>query len=105
MTDFFTALEAELHAATVRRPRRPLRAGQALAAVAAIALLAVALGVVLTISGGGDGRGRLAGGKQPDPVGTILPKSETHYETRGLVVATGRAPVNGPWQIEVSRTK
>jgi hypothetical protein len=105
MTDFFTALEAELHAATVRRPRRPIRAGQALGALAVVALLAVAVGLVLAISGGGEGRGDVAGGKQPDPVGTVLPKSETYYETSALVVAIGRAPVSGPWQIEVSRTK
>src|SRR3954452_12355404 len=103
MTDFFTALEAELHAATVRRPRRPIGAGQALGALAAIALLGVAVGLVMTITGGGDGRAHVASGKRPDPVGTVLPKSETHYETRALVVAIGRAPVSGPWQIEVSR--
>jgi hypothetical protein len=106
VTDFFTALEAELQAAAVRRPRRPVRVAPAVGALAASALVAAAVLVVAAVSGGGDDRsGHPAGAPRPDPVGTVLPRSETHLETHALVLATGSAPVLGPWQIEVSRTK
>jgi hypothetical protein len=106
MTDFFSALELELHAAAGRRPRRMVTVGQALGAVAAAALLATAVLLVVAVSGGGDGdTARVSGAPTPDPVGTVIPESQTHYETRALVVANGTAPVSGPWQIEVSRTK
>src|SRR5215208_5459832 len=106
MTDFFSALELELHAAGARRPRRRVSVGQALGALAAAALLAMAVLLVVAVSRGGDGdRARVASGRTPDPVGTVIPKSETHMESRALVVANGTAPVSGPWQIEVSRTK
>lgn len=108
MTDFFTALERELHCATERRPRYPIGIGQVLGAVAGTALVAAAVAVVVAVSGGGSGGGdsaQVTGARTPDPVGTVIPRSRTHYETRALVVANGTAPVNGPWQIEVSRTK
>jgi hypothetical protein len=106
MTDFFSALELELHAAGARSPRRRVSVGQALGALAAAALLAMAVLLVVAVSGGGDGeRARVASGRTPDPVGTVIPKSETEMESRALVVANGTAPVSGPWQIEVSRTK
>jgi hypothetical protein len=107
MSDFFGALERELHAAAERSPRRPVSVGQVLGAVAATALVAIAVALVVAVSTGGDGGGdsaQVTGGRAPDPVGTTIPKSETDYETRALVVANGRAPVSGPWQIEVSRT-
>ncbi len=106
MSDFFGALELELHAAAERRPRRPVSVGQVLGALAGTALVAMAVAVVVAVSGGGDGgdSGQVTGGRAPDPVGTVIPKSETDYETRALVVANGTAPVHGPWQIEVSRT-
>lgn len=108
MTDFFSALELELHGATERSPRRAVGFGQAVGALAAVVLVAVAGMLAFTVSGGGeDGgeEGHLAGARQPDPVGTVIPKSNTFYETSALVVANGVAPVSGPWQIEVSRTK
>jgi hypothetical protein len=106
MTDFFTALEAELQAAAVRRPRRRIGVGQPLGALAATALVAAAVLVVVAVSGGGDDQsGRPAGSSGPDPVGTVIPRSETQLESRALVLANGTAPVLGPWQIEVSRTK
>ena len=106
MTDFFGALELELRAASEREPRRPIGIGQVIGMTAATALVVVALAVALTVSGGGeDGSGRIMGAPKPDPVGTIIPKSETNYESRALVVANGRAPVTGPWQLEVSRTR
>jgi hypothetical protein len=105
MSDFFGALELELHAAANRRPRRQVGIGQALGALAAVGLLVAAVLVVTGVSLGGEERGQLAGGRQPDPVGTVIPKGKAHLETRALVVANGVAPVSGPWQIEVSRTK
>jgi hypothetical protein len=106
MTDFFSALELELHAAATRRPRRTVTVGQALGALAAAALLAVAVLVGVAVSGGGhrDTARITGGGPTPDPVGTHIPKDETLYGHGALVVANGTAPVNGPWQIEVSRT-
>lgn len=106
MTDFFSALEVELQLAVDRRLRRPIRLGTLLGALGVVALMGIAVLLVAVVAGGGDGdRGVLTGGHTPDPVGTVIPKSKSHYETRALVVATGTAPVTGPWQIEVSRTK
>src|SRR4051794_23497685 len=105
MTEFFTALETELHAATLRRPRRAVGARHVLGTLTVTVVLGVAVGLVAAIGGGGAGRGDETSGARPDPVGTQLPNSETHYSTPGLVVANGRAPVSGPWQIEVSVTK
>jgi hypothetical protein len=108
MSDFFGALELELRAAAERRPRRPVGVGQALGAVAVLVLLATAVGVAMTVAGGGDNQpAHLAGARQPDPVGTVIPKGEGKppRQARTLVVASGVAPVSGPWQIEVNRTK
>lgn len=103
MTDFFSALELELHAAAGRRPRRMVTVGQALGAVAAAALLATAVLLVVAVSGGGD-TAHVTGATNPDPIGTHIPRDKTLYGNGALVVANGTAPVNGPWQIEVSRT-
>lgn len=106
MTDFFSALELELQLAADRRPRRAIGVGTLIGALAVVALVGIAVLLVATVAGGGDGdRGRVTGARTPDPVGTIIPKSESQYETRALVVAAGTAPVTGPWQIEVSRTR
>jgi hypothetical protein len=106
MSDFFGALELELHAAAERRPRRVVSLGAVMGAVAAAALVAAAVLLVVAVSGGGGDSARVTGGTEvkPDPVGTVIPKSRRHYESRGLVVANGTAPVSGPWQMEVSRT-
>jgi hypothetical protein len=108
MTDFFGALELELQAAARRRPRRAVRAGPALEAVAVAALLAVAVVVAAAVSTGGDGGSTpAAGARKPDPVGTVIPKGKGKppLPARALVVANGVAPITGPWQMEVSRTK
>jgi hypothetical protein len=110
MTDFFSALELELHGAAERRPRRPVGLGQALGALAALILLASAGLVALAVlrGGGDDGdTAQLAGAREPDPVGTVIPKGEGKpaMGRQRIVVANGVAPVNGPWQIEVNRTK
>ena len=106
MSDFFGALELELRHAAERRPRRPVGVGQAIGIAGAVALLAVALALTMTVRGGGDdGSGRVTGSPLPHPVGTVIPKANTPYESDALVVANGRAPYTGPWQLEVSRTK
>jgi hypothetical protein len=106
MTDFFSALELELRAASTRRPRRRISAGPALGAVAAVALLAAAVLIVAATAGGGDDPARRVGNDgRPDPVGTVIPKSKAHTESDALVVANGTARGIGPWQMEVSRTK
>ena len=107
MSDFFGALELELHAAAQRRPRRPVTVGQVLGGLAAAALLAAAVGVVVAVSSGGGGESaHFASGAKLDPVGTVIPKGEgTPPRTnRSLVVATGRTPGIGAWQMEVSRS-
>jgi hypothetical protein len=104
MTDFFSALELELQVAADRRPRRPIGVGTLLGALAVVALVGTAVLLVAAVGRGGDAA-HVAGDRTPDPVGTVLPRGETHYETRALVVANGEAPVLGAWQIEVSRTK
>ncbi len=105
MTDFFTALGLELHAAARRSPRRMVTLGQAPGTLAAAALLAAAVAVVVAVSGGGDrDSARVTGAPTPDPVGTHIRKEQTLYGAGALVVANGAAPMTGPWQIEVSRT-
>jgi hypothetical protein len=106
VSDFFGALELELRHAAERRPRRPVGVGQVIGIVAAAALVAVAFALTMTVrGGGGDESGQVTGSPRPDPVGTVIPEESTPYESDALVVANGRAPVTGPWQIEVSRTK
>jgi hypothetical protein len=110
VTDFFSALELELHAAAGRRPRRPVGLGQALGALAVVALLAGAVAVAFGVGGGGAGegnRGEAAAAPEPAPVGTVIPRGEGKPPRgrRTIVVASGVAPVTGPWQMEVNRTK
>ena len=111
MTDFFTALGAELQAASERRPRRPIGVGQALGALAVVVLLGTAVMVAAGVGAGGrdsvDGdRGEFAAAPKPDPVGTVIPRGEGKPPRgrRTIVVASGVAPVTGPWQMEVNRT-
>jgi hypothetical protein len=103
MTDFFDRLEADLRTAALRRPRPNLVALPTLAAILVVALAAGATALVL---GGGDGR--IAGQDvRPglSPVGTVIPKGAGNppRERASMVVATGKTPVGGPWQLEVSR--
>jgi hypothetical protein len=111
VTDFFSALELELTAASERRPRRPMGLGQVAGALAVVALLATAMAVALGVGGGGSAggeqSGEIAAAPKPDPVGTVIPRGEGNPPRgrRTIVVAKGVAPINGPWQIEVSRTK
>jgi hypothetical protein len=101
-------LEVQLRdAAAHRRERARRRAIGSLATAAGAAVL-----VSLLLLGGGDGR--RAGDRQgaqerrPEgvlPVGTVIPKGEgtPPRESDSTVVATGRAPFAGAWQLEVSR--
>lgn len=101
MTDFFGALELELHAASKRRPRRPLRLGAGVGALAATALVAAAVFIVVSVSGGGDSA-QITGGPKLDPVGTVIPEGEGNppRSRRSVVVATGTQRLAGPWQLE-----
>jgi hypothetical protein len=104
MTDFFDQLEADLRVAALRRPRPNL---VALPAVAAALVVALALGATALVLGGRDD-GRVAGQSVPpglSPVGTVIPKGsgKPPRERASMVVAIGKTPVGGPWQLEVSR--
>jgi hypothetical protein len=104
MSDFFGALELELHAAATRRPRRQVTVGQALGGLAAAALLLAAVAVVAAVSGGGGGHtAQVTGATKLDPVGTVIPKGEGYppRTKRSVVVATGATRFAGPWQLEI----
>jgi hypothetical protein len=105
MNDFFGALELELRSARDRKPRRHVSAGTLVGTLAAALALAAALLVTFALRSGGSEPAEPAAGPRPDPVGTIIPKDKVPYESRALVVANGIAPITGPWQIELSRTK
>jgi hypothetical protein len=107
VSDFFGALELELHAAAERRPRRHIGVGTVMGGLACALLVAAAVLVVAAIAGGGDGdTARLTGGPKPDPVGTVIPKGEGNppRSSRSTVVATGTSRGVGPWQMEASRS-
>jgi hypothetical protein len=107
VSDFFAALELELRAAAERGPRRRPGLTAALRvlvpAAVTLALLGVALvpAVVLLGDGGGDAAQTTNATELP-PVGTVYEPGEGRppRETRSTVVATGVAPVAGPWQME-----
>jgi hypothetical protein len=106
--DFFDRPEVQLREAAERPPssmrgwRGVLRrGGAALAAAAAVALAAVVALVVL----GGSSKEPLRQGRAepaPAPAGTVIRKGEgtPPRDVDHTVVATGTAPVAGPWQME-----
>ena len=107
MSDFFATLELELRAAAERGPRRRPAATPVLRvlvpAALALALLGVALVPVAALLGdGGDQVGDPTNAAELPPVGTVYEPGEGRppRETRSTVVATGVAPVAGPWQME-----
>jgi hypothetical protein len=106
MSDYFDSLELQLRAAAERPPRGLTRWPDATRIVAATLAVAAAVGVsvafALAFLGGGDARQHVAA--TPAPVGTVIPKGEGKppRSSDSVVVATGRAPVTGPWQLEVS---
>ena len=76
-----------------------------------VVLLGTAVMVAAGVGAGGresvDGdRGEFAAAPKPDPVGTVIPRGEgkPRRGRRTIVVASGVAPVTGPWQMEVNRT-
>jgi hypothetical protein len=102
-------LKVQLRDAAAHRRERARR--RALGSVA-IASMAAALVAALLVAGGGDEQGtgdrRAADEQRPDgalPVGTVIPKGEgtPPRDARTTIVATGIAPVAGPWQLEVWR--
>jgi hypothetical protein len=103
MNDFFGALELELRAAAERSPRRRAPAGYAAGAVAATALVALAVALVAVVVGGGGEPPAQPAASKPAPVGTVIPKGEGNPARLAdtTVVATGKAPVLGPWQLEM----
>jgi hypothetical protein len=102
-------LELQLRdAAARRRSSARRRVIRSLATAGAVAALAA---VVLMIESGGERRvdDQPVAGKrradQPLPVGTVIPQGEgtRPRDSKATVVATGTAPVAGPWQLEVWR--
>jgi hypothetical protein len=107
MSDFFGALQLELHAAAQRSPRRRIGLGEVAGTLAVTMLLAAAVLVASTVLGGGDTREPpVAAGPQPEPIGTVIPAGEGSppRERRSTVVATGTARGIGPWQLEATRS-
>jgi hypothetical protein len=96
--DFFGRLEAELREAATRKPRARLSPTPRTVAGVAVVVAAGALALVpVLLLGGGAGRSHDASsGREPAPVGTVINRGgESH-----TVVATGSAPLAGPWQME-----
>jgi hypothetical protein len=98
MSEFFGRLETELRAAAERPPRRTVP----VPAIAAAVLLALALAPIVFVLGSGNDEagapGERSGAERPRPLGLeAFPGAE--------VVATGTAPVAGPWQIFTYRSE
>jgi hypothetical protein len=102
-------LQVQLRDAAAHRRERARRRGIGSLAAASFAAAAVA---ALLVTGGGDERraGDRQAAQEPQPkgalpVGTVIPKGEgtPPRDAESTVVATGRAPVGGPWQLEVWR--
>jgi hypothetical protein len=89
MTEFFGRLETELRAAAERRPRRTVP----VPALAVAGLLALALAPIVLVLGSGSDSREAPGPAQPQrsPEVPRLPGER--------VVATGTAPVAGPWEL------
>lgn len=109
MSEFFGRLETELRAAASRPPRRTVP----VPAIAVAGLLALAVAPIVFVLGSGSddpAPERNAADEAPRadgvlaPVGATMPKSLkrglSHRPADSTVVATGVAPVAGPWQLE-----
>jgi hypothetical protein len=97
--DFFDRLELELRRAAGRPPRRsPSAVAVAVAAVATMAALAIALVPLLAVLGGDD-TGQPPATAQ-SRVGSIVERGGERHR----IVAAGRAPVAGGWQLETYRS-
>jgi hypothetical protein len=101
MSEFFGRLETELRAAAERPPRRAVP----MPAIAVAALLALAVAPVVLVLGSGDEAGspqERSGADTPQDT----PKDPTIPGFPGAeVVATGTAPVAGPWEILTYRSE
>jgi hypothetical protein len=114
MSDFFSRLEVELHAAAERAPRRPLDHSLVRAVTVIVVVAVLAVVPVLLLAGGGerpesrDHQGapvKPHAGPRPLPVGTKIPKGgKLDRWANSTVVATGTAPIVGPWQLEAYKT-
>ena len=92
MSEFFGRLETELRAAAERKPRRTLP----VPAVAVAGLLALALApIVLVLGSGSDEAGAP---ERPSGAETRQDPAIPGF-ARAEVVATGTAPVAGPWEV------
>jgi hypothetical protein len=89
MSEFFDTLEAELRTAASRRPRRTVP----VPAIAVAALLALAVAPIVFVLGSGT--------DERDPPGSerSSPAPEDLRFPGERVVATGTAPVTGPWEL------
>jgi hypothetical protein len=103
-------LQLQLRDAAADRRRRATRRGLGSVAAAFVAVAALVALPVLSDDNRREGdHGRQPGGEQrPEgalPVGTVIPKGQgtPPRDARSTVVATGTAPVAGPWQLEVWR--
>jgi hypothetical protein len=102
--DFFDRLELELRAAAERGPRRrpvwapPARTVAAVAIASAVVALVLVPAVAFLGSGSRDEPERVTvdGPPGPLPVGSVVRRGGEEH----TVVATGNAPVAGPWQME-----
>jgi hypothetical protein len=100
MSEFFGRLETELRAAAERPPRRAVP----VPAIAVAVLLALALApIVLVLGSGSDDPTpeRIAADDAPQaPAVAVHHRGVRYRPADATVVATGVAPVSGPWQLE-----
>jgi hypothetical protein len=89
MSEFFDSLEAELRTAASRPPRRTVP----IPAIAVAGLLALAVAPIVFVLGSGTDERDAPGPAQS------LPAPEVPRVPGERVVATGTAPVTGPWEI------
>jgi hypothetical protein len=101
-------LQLQLRDAAASRRRRARRRALGALGLAAVVL---AVGPGLLLRGADERRagGRPSAGEPPPgalPVGTVIPKGEgtPPRDSESTIVASGTAPVTGPWQLEVWRS-
>jgi hypothetical protein len=100
MSEFFGRLETELRAAAERRPRRELP----VPAIAVAVLLALAVAPIMLVLGSGDDT------RAPEQrSGANTPERPQPLDIPGFpdakIVATGTAPVAGPWEMFTYRSE
>jgi len=111
MSEYFDRLEMQLRGAAERPPRRfgtwSGAARRTAVGLAIVLATAVALVPAAALLGGGGSDRAVREGQQTDgseslPVGTVIPAGDgtPPREVDHIVVATGTAPVAGPWRME-----